>query len=59
MNWTITFRKFLEGAAEGGIAAAMVLAVSQDDPNYWAALAGAVVVGAIRGGLNAIKNRDR
>lgn len=56
MNWTITIRKFLEGAVAGGVSAAAALTVSQDDPNYWGALGVAVAIGAIRGGLNAWKH---
>lgn len=56
MNWTITFRKFLEGAVAGAIAAVPTIGVTQDDPSYWGVLASAAVVGAIRGGLNAWKH---
>lgn len=56
MNWTITARKFLEGAVAGAAASAAAVTVTQDDPNYWSVLATAAVVGAIRGGLNAWKH---
>jgi hypothetical protein len=56
MNWTITLRKFLEGAVAGAVASAAAVTVAQDDPNYYAVLGTAVLVGAIRGGLNAWKH---
>lgn len=56
MNWTITLRKFLEGAVAGGLAAAAGMVAVPGDDNYWAALGAAVLTGAIRGGLNAFKH---
>lgn len=56
MNWTITFRKFLEGAVAGAVASAGAVTATQEDPNYWTVIATAAVVGAIRGGLNAWKH---
>lgn len=56
MNWTITARKFLEGAVAGAAASAAAVTVAQADPNYWSVLMTAVAVGALRGGLNAWKH---
>jgi hypothetical protein len=56
MNWTITARKFLEGAVAGALASATAVTVTSDDPNYYAILGTAVLVGALRGGLNAWKH---
>ena len=56
MNWTITARKFFEGAVAGGLSAAAALAVVPGDDNYWAALGAAFLAGAVRGGLNAWKH---
>jgi hypothetical protein len=57
MNWTITLRKFLEGAIAGAAASATALTVTPGDDNYWAVLGTALAVGAIRGGLNAWKHK--
>lgn len=56
MNWTITLRKFLEGAIAGAAASSAAVTVAQDDPNYWAVVGTALLVGAVRGGLNAWKH---
>lgn len=56
MNWTITARKFLEGVAEGATAATVAITLLPGDPGYWTAIGGALVIGAIRGGLNAWKH---
>jgi hypothetical protein len=56
MNWTITARKFLEGAVAGAAASAAAITALPGDDNYWTVLGTALVTGAIRGGLNAWKH---
>ena len=56
MNWTITLRKFLEGAVTGAVVSAGAVTIAQDDPNYWSVLMAAAAFGAIKGGLNAWKH---
>lgn len=56
MNKMIVLRKFLEGAAAGAFASASAITILPGDDNYWAVLGTALLVGAIRGGLNAWKH---
>lgn len=56
MNWTITIRKFLEGAVAGAVASSAAITATPGDANYWAVLGTAILTGAIRGGLNAWKH---
>lgn len=59
MNWKIVGRKFLQGAGEGAAASALAVTALPGDKNYWSVLVGAVIVGAIRGGINAFKHSKK
>ena len=57
LKWSIVIKKAAMGAAEG---AAMVLAggvVIGQTPNWLGIIAGAIILGAWRGGSNAYKHR--
>jgi hypothetical protein len=56
MDWRISLKKFAEGAAAGAVAAVSVLEITGQEKNLLAIFAGAAVVGAIRGGFNALKH---
>lgn len=56
MNWKIVSKKFFQGAAEGAAASAAGITALPGEKNYWGVLVGALIVGALRGGFNAVKH---
>ncbi len=59
MNWKIVARKFGEGAIEGALISAAAITVLPGDKNYWNVLWATLAMGAIRGGLNALKHSGK
>jgi ammonia channel protein AmtB len=56
MNWKMTGMKVLQGCAEGALASLAAVTAMPGEKNFWNVLIGAVVVGLIRGGINAVKH---
>ena len=59
MDWKIVLRKFAEGAAAGAMASLAAINLTGKDNDVMTIALSAVVVGALRGGINALKHMGK